>query len=117
MKKARSKLEESLDAALHELYPQERIARDMPVKVKGRVLYVDRVIRGPRIAIEIDGRQHSEYVAHFHRDADGYAEHKTRDRIKEQWLEDNGYSLVRFNYNEEVTAVILREKILKALQD
>lgn len=114
---ARSKLEEQLDAALRELYPQQRIKEDMPIRVHGRTLFVDRVIPGPKIAIEADGRQHSEYVAHLHGSADGYAEHKYRDRIKEEWLAENGYVLVRVNHDEEINAQMLRERILNALHE
>lgn len=113
---ARSQLEADLDAALKELYPQERVIEDMPIKVRGRTLFVDRVIAGPKIAIEADGRQHFEYVKGFHQNADGYAAHKHRDRIKEEWLADNGYTLVRFRYDEKIDAKLLRDKILQALK-
>jgi very-short-patch-repair endonuclease len=112
---ARSHLEETLDAALKELYPFDNIAEDMPIKVRGRTLYVDRVVRGIKLAIEIDGRQHDEFVAHFHGDASGFKSHKERDALKEAWLQANGYSIVRFKHNDTVTAETLRAAILEAL--
>jgi very-short-patch-repair endonuclease len=112
---ARSHLEEALDIALKALYPFDNIAEDMPIKVRGKTLYVDRVIRGAKIAIEIDGRQHDEFVAHFHRDADGFKSHKQRDALKEAWLTANGYSIVRFKHTDTVTAETLRAAILEAL--
>jgi very-short-patch-repair endonuclease len=114
---ARSALEETLDSALKELYPRERIAEDMPIKVRGHSLFVDRVIRGPKIAIEIDGRQHTEFVAHFHKDKDGFAKHRMRDRIKDEWLRENGFTIVRINYDEKITKDILRAKIIGALTE
>jgi very-short-patch-repair endonuclease len=116
MRPPRSKLEEALDAAIAQIYPHSQVAHDMPIKVRGgRVLFVDRVIRGARIAIEVDGRQHSEFVAHFHKDAGGFASHKERDALKEDWLDANGYTLIRFAHNEEISAETLRAKILEAL--
>lgn len=115
---ARSKLEAQLDDALRELYPLEKIAEDMPIKVApGKTLYVDRVIRGARIAIEADGRQHTEFVKMMHGDATGFKSHKERDRVKELWLRSNGYTLVRVRYDDTITAKLIRERILKALNE
>jgi very-short-patch-repair endonuclease len=111
---ARSKLEDALDVAIASLYPHDPIQSDMPIKIRGRTLYVDRVIKSAKIAIETDGRQHSEFVAHFHGDADGFKSHKERDAIKAAWLEANGYTLIRFKHTDKITAETLREAILEA---
>lgn len=113
---ARSKLEEDLDDALRKLFPHDRIKEDMPIKVRGKTLYVDRIIAGAKIAIEADGRQHFEFVAHFHKDAEGFKSHVERDRVKAEWLEQNGYTLVRISYAEEITFESVRRKILDALK-
>lgn len=113
---ARSKLEAQLDAAIKELYPRERVIEDMAIKVgPGRTLYVDRVIKASKIAIEADGRQHEEFVRWMHTDAAGFRSHQERDRVKAAWLKANGYTLVRINYDETISAARLREKILAAL--
>lgn len=117
MKAPRSKPEEQLDAALSVVFPNQKILHDMPIKVNGRTLYVDRVIKGSRLAIEIDGRQHLEFVAHFHGNADGFKSHKDRDAAKESWLHQNGYSLVRISHRETVTSEMLRIRVLEALSD
>jgi very-short-patch-repair endonuclease len=112
---ARSQLEENLDRALKKLYPREPLICDWPIKVGKQTLYVDRVIMGPKIAVEADGRQHDIFVAHFHKDPEGFAKSKQRDALKAQWLESNGWTLVRFAHNEKITTALLRKKILKAL--
>jgi very-short-patch-repair endonuclease len=116
-KSPRSALEAALDKALEELYPYDAVKSDWPIKVKGKTLYVDRVLLGPKIAIEADGRQHSEYTEHFHRDADGFRSSKERDALKVAWLEANGFTLVRFDHKEEISAATLRTKILEALDE
>lgn len=113
---ARSKLEAQLDIAIKQLYPRERIREDWAIKVgPGKTLYVDRIIPGARVAIEADGRQHEEFVQWMHTDAAGFRSHQERDRVKAAWLKANGYTLVRVNYDETISAALLREKILAAL--
>lgn len=112
---ARSKLEARLDAAIKEIYPHERVREDWAIKVGRQTLYVDRLIPGARVAIEADGRQHTEFVKFMHGDADGFKNHQERDRIKAEWLKAHDYTLVRVNYDETISAEIIREKILAAL--
>ena len=112
---ARSGLEEKLDVAIREVFPMEPVIEDMPIKVRGKTLYVDRVLRNLKVAIEIDGSQHLEFVAFYHKDSQGFKDSQHRDRLKEEWLAANGYSFVRFAHNEAVTSITLRKKILKAL--
>ena len=117
MRAPRSKPEADLDVALAVVFPNQKILHDMPIKVNGRTLYVDRVIKGSRLAIEIDGRQHLEFVAHFHGNADGFKSHKERDAVKTAWLEQNGYALVRISHREGVNAEMLRTRVLEALNN
>jgi very-short-patch-repair endonuclease len=116
-KKARSSLEAALDEVLKQLYPEHSIRHDFPIKVNRATLFVDRVILALRLAFEIDGRQHSEFVAHFHVNAEGFKSHKTRDRLKEQWLEENGFTLIRIAPDEIITAKSIRSRIIEALKD
>lgn len=114
---ARSKLEQALDDALHALYPLEPIKREVPIKVGGRTLYVDRILEGPALAIEADGRQHDVYTEHFHGDASGFKASKQRDGMKADALKAKGYTVIRFAYNETITAKTLRTKILQGLAE
>ena len=45
----------------------------------------------------VDGRQHFEYVQHFHKDDAGYIDSIKKDRIKTEWAEANGVVIIRFN--------------------
>ena len=47
-----------------------------------------------RIAIEVNGRQHSEFVPFFHKSRANYLESIKRDHKKAEWLEKNGFKLV-----------------------
>jgi very-short-patch-repair endonuclease len=112
---ARSRLEETLDTVLKELFPNDRFVEDWPIKVRGRTLFVDRVLPTRKLAFEIDGRQHLEYVQYFHKDHDGFVSHKERDRVKTEWLATNHYTLIRLAHNDKITVKEVRARILMAL--
>lgn len=113
----RSKREALLDAVLKELYPHDNIKQDYAIKLGPRTLYVDRVILSAKIALEVDGRQHDEFVARFHVDATGFAGSRQRDKLKEQWLRANGFSIVRFKERDVIDVANVRRKILEALNE
>ena len=112
---ARSKLEEALDRAIKELFPFDTVLSEYPIKTHGKTLFVDRILPGRMIAIEVDGQQHDNFSAFFHKNADGWKSHQQRDSLKDQWLADNGYTLIRIKYNEKITKNLLRSKLLEAM--
>jgi very-short-patch-repair endonuclease len=112
---AKSRQERELDEALKELYPFDKVMSEYAFKVGQTTLYVDRFLPQRMLAIEVDGRQHSEFVRFFHGNAEGYLSAQSRDRRKEEWLADNGFALVRFRYDETITVPLLRERVIKAL--
>ena len=115
---SRSKIEDQVDAALKVLYPHDTICEEEAISPrKGITLFVDRMIKPKKLAFEIDGRQHDEFVEHFHRDAAGFASSQERDRMKTQWLKMQGYTLIRIKHNEKIDATTLRAKVLKALDE
>lgn len=48
------------------------------------------------------GRQHVEFVQHFHKDLNGFEISKLQDRKKNNYLNDKGIRLLRINYNDMV---------------
>lgn len=66
------------------------------------------------VLIEIDGRQHSERVNHFH-DACTLEERQRKDAIKDQWAEKNGYELHRVRYLRTHTSPRVVRDIRKIL--
>ena len=117
MKKAKSKLEESIDKALKAIWPRFPVVHEFPIKIGRTTLYVDRVLPQFKLAIEADGIQHGTFSHFFHKDHDGFQDSLKRDRMKQEWLEENDYTVIRFAHDEEVTPVIVRTRILKALAD
>ena len=114
---AKSKGEAALDTALVEVFGPAAVTREMPVKIYGRTLFVDRVLRGYGLAFEVDGIQHDKFSPYHHKDGDGFANSQARDKAKQAWLEANGFTVIRFKHNETITADLLRKKVAAALKD
>ncbi len=51
--------------------------------------------------IECDGRQHFEFIKHFHRTEEGFNAQKYRDNAKNVLAEENGYRLIRVDYTQK----------------
>lgn len=77
------------------LYPQNRIDWELYIPDTNQRFDIFLIDYG--IAIEFNGRQHYEYVEHFHKDTIGYIDSIKKDRIKTEWAEANGISIIYFN--------------------
>ncbi len=95
---------------LHQIYPGQQIIYEYPLaEVNQRV---DIMLPGLGLAIEYSGRQHSEYVQHFHHDFEGYLKGRQQDQKKIEYLELKGIKLVIIKHNKMVkTAEELKELI------
>lgn len=101
---------------VHSMYPNDIIQVNHCIKANGKNLYFDIFLPRLKIAIEADGRQHVEFVQHFHGDASGFQESKNNDNIKNSYCELNNITLVRILYNEELTKELIQDKIIKGLK-
>lgn len=85
---------------LIKIYPGLDIIYEFPLyEVNQRV---DIFIPSLGIAIEYSGRQHSEYVQHFHKDFEGYTKGRQQDQKKIEYLALKGVKLVIIKHNEMV---------------
>ena len=94
-----SKLSDSILSLLREAFPYVTIVEEYHVKYQGQKLFVDFYLPSYLIAVEVHGRQHDEFVPHFHGNAEGWRQHKKRDRTKEEWAAIN-----------DITYIVIREK-------
>lgn len=107
-------------STLEEIFPanpHRRIFLEQYVKYKGARLFFDFYIKELGVYIECQGRQHTEYVKHFHGDKDTFLKQKHRDNLKIEYVQENDKALVRINHDEEVTKELLLEKIKKAMEN
>jgi len=91
---------------LRGIFPELLIKTEHYVNYNNQKLYLDIFLPQLNIVIEVHGRQHDEFVAHFHGDERGYRLSRKRDRLKEEWAHINGY-----------TWVVLRESQLPVTPD
>jgi len=89
-----SKLSEDTYILLRKVFPHHTIILEHYVRYKGARLFFDFYIKELNVLIEVQGRQHDEYVAHFHGDRDGYLASKRRDNLKKEYCESNDIVLV-----------------------
>lgn len=64
----------------------------------GRNLELDCYNADLRLALEYDGRQHSEYVPHFHKNKQAFRDQVTRDLMKDSMCRKLGITLIRVPY-------------------
>jgi hypothetical protein len=76
-----------------QLYSKYSVVYEQEIPSLG--LRFDIFIKELGVAIEYDGRQHEEYVEHFHKDINGYICSINRDRRKIEFCLENGIKLVR----------------------
>ncbi len=94
-----------------------RVVREVYVNFKGTRLFFDFYVKELSIYIEIQGRQHTRFVKHFHGDKEAFLKQKRRDNLKIQYVQENNKCLIRFNYDEDITGDLIMEKINKVLED
>lgn len=98
-------------------YGNFHVQEEYPVNavIAGRktVLYIDFVIHELKVAFEVHGRQHFEFVAHFHSTPEGFNQSKHRDDIKAQSIADNGYTLIVIK--DEDTVKMTQKRLLNTV--
>ena len=80
---------------LKEIFPTEIILEELTLPGTGRSpLYADFYLNGPKLMVEVHGKQHFEYNQHYHGSIAGFMKSKARDNKKFEWCEINGIDLV-----------------------
>jgi hypothetical protein len=65
-----------------------------------------------KLGIEYSGRQHYEYVPHFHKDHNAFLEQKYRDELKERKCKEHGIKLIIVPYtvkHKDIQSFIYKE--------
>jgi hypothetical protein len=113
-----SKQANDIYSLLVKIFPHGNIAKEYYIKYNGQQLFFDFFLKDYNILIEVQGRQHTEYVNHFHGDKEGFLESKKRDNLKKAYCEEQNLSLVVINYDEVVDTIDkLLEKMNNALEE
>ena len=113
-----SKGHEYLKELLKKMFPLADIEEEYPIKVRGKTLYIDILMKSPiRVAFEMQGIQHEQFSPFFHKSADDLRLQQINDNLKRMWCAENKIGLVYVWYDEEVGEEELRQRILDAVND
>ena len=103
---------------LEELFPANPHRRVFPeyfVSYKSTKLFFDFYVKECFLFVECQGRQHTQFVKHFHCDGETFCRQKMRDNFKIEYVQDNDLYLVRMYDNEDINKDLVLLKINKAL--
>ena len=98
-KKSRSQLQSKVKKFLQPYWKSHIVFEEFPVY--GTRMSVDFLNATKKIAIEVNGKQHSEYVPFFHGSRFNYLKAIKRDVKKAEWLASNNYSLIEI-YEKDI---------------
>lgn len=85
---------------IQKTFPYVTLAEE--VFVPGEKLYLDFLLPHKMLCVEVHGRQHYDYIEHFHKNRLAFIESKKRDLRKQRWCEFNEIVLVVLPYNESI---------------
>jgi len=96
---SRSKIQFKTKQFLKKYWRNSIVYEEFPVY--GSRMKVDILNATSKIAVEVNGAQHSKYNKFFHANSRiNYLNSIKRDFKKLEWLEENEYNLVEINYDE-----------------
>lgn len=86
---------------IKEISPLTRICEEVPIRIRrGHTLYLDIFLPDFNIAVEVQGRQHFEYIHTFHKYKHRFGRAKLNDDLKREWCTVNNVQLVELRYND-----------------
>jgi|TARA_R110000824_G_scaffold14840_5_gene62814 hypothetical protein len=108
--KSRSKRQRLVKLFLQEYWKDHIVFEEFPVA--GTRLTLDFYNANKRIAIEVQGRQHTEYVPFFHRTKTNYLSQLRRDQQKLDFCQLNNIHLIEVYDGDELTKSFFRKNKL-----
>lgn len=97
-KKSRSKIQFKVKQFLKKYWENHIVYEEFPVY--GTRLSVDIVNATRKIAVEVNGPQHSAFNPFFHKTRQAYLASIKRDVQKSKWLEKNNFTLIEIESYE-----------------
>jgi len=90
---------------LKELYPMDMIHEELTLpgsNPRGSDLKADFYIHSYRLMIEVHGEQHYTCNSHFFDSTLEFKRAQMRDKLKQEWCENNGITLITLPYTESI---------------
>jgi len=110
-----SKMSDEVHTALKKLFPYETLVPEHYINYKGAQLFFDFYLKDLGILFEIQGRQHYQFIKHFHGSVENFRAQKYRDNLKKEFIQINKkLCLVYFNDTKDK---INEELVLKRIYE
>ena len=110
-----SKLADSAYSFLRKVFPHNIITKEYYVKYNNTRLFFDFYIKDLGLLLEIQGRQHDEFVKHFHTDREGFLMSKERDNLKKEYVEKQNFVLIEIRKSNELDKDKFIERVLEEM--
>lgn len=109
-----SSLSDKVLALLREALPYYKIVEEHHVYHHRHDLFFDFYMPELRIFIEVQGKQHFTFNSFHFSTVNDFKKQKVRDVLKEEWCEENGFTLISLKYDiiDKLTAEDLRKLII-----
>jgi hypothetical protein len=105
---SRSKFQKSVKDFLKPYWQNDIVFEEL--KVVGSRLSLDFYNANKKIAIEVQGQQHTKFVKHFHGNRLKFLDQLKRDKKKLDFCENNGIKLVEIYYKNEIHASFFEDQ-------
>lgn len=92
------------------LFGRAGVIQEYTLENKSRI---DIAIPDQKVAIEYHGRQHFEYIEHFHKNYDNFVRGKARDLQKKEHILKNGWCYIEFTYHDKLTEDTISTRIFE----
>lgn len=86
---------------LKELFPLDKIYEEEGLPGTKPTLFADFIIPLRKLLIEVHGKQHYEWIPHFHATRKEFTDAQRRDRRKREWSERNNFSYIELPDSED----------------
>lgn len=90
-KSCKSNIQYLAGQKLRKKYPSDVILEEVHIPDG---FYLDFFIPSRKIAVEVQGEQHSEFIPHFHKNKAGFVRSQDRDARKAEWCRINDIDLI-----------------------
>jgi hypothetical protein len=81
---------------------------------RGFPMRVDGYVASRMLCIEFDGIQHFQFTKEWHGTLEYFEYRKACDKLKEKLLLENGFSVVRFRWDDQISEELVRERLAEA---
>lgn len=106
--KSRSNFQFNVKAFLRPYWCHDVVFEEFPIV--GTRLTLDLYNANKRVAVEVQGRQHTQFVKFFHQNRFKFLDQLKRDQTKERFCELNSIKLVTIFEDDDVDAFLFEQQ-------